>query len=457
MGKHIKRSGPSAGRPAARKAPQQIRRLDPTSSTRETPQQATRRQRESSRMVDPRVRLRRRRRRLMTSLVVLLLLIFGTAALAFGYLNQLNAQIHPVDWAGQEDPLTKLAPSNTSIVTEPFYMVLIGVDTRPEEKVARSDSLMLARVDPQGQRVQIMSIPRDTRVTIKGRGKAKINEAMQRGGPALVIETVRDFTGLPISHYVVVDFNGFKGIVDAMGGVRIYVPEKIDDIQAANNHPDAAVIPKGWNTLDGQHALTFVRARHQFADQDFTRVKNQQAFVKALYKQAMSITNPFKIPVLISAVASSMKTDLQLADIASLARVFKGMPDRNIETITMPGDAKTIDGASVVVADEKALHEVIRRMEKGISLSGTETTGTLAPTQGLKPADITVSVRNGAGVSGLAKSAQDKLIADGFKVTETGNMNQFVYAKTLVVFKDQDMKATMVRESLGMGDLVASR
>jgi LCP family protein required for cell wall assembly len=407
-------------------------------------------------MVDPRVRHRRRRRRLMISLTVLILIIVGTGASAFAYLKDINDKLHPPVAIGK-DPDLSLTQANTSIVAKPFYMVLIGVDIRPEEKVARSDTLVVARVDPVGKRVQMMSILRDTRVTIPGRGKAKVNEAMQRGGPGLVIDTVKDLTGLPISHWAVVNFEGFKSIVDAMGGVTVNVPVAIDDIQAASNHPDAARIPEGLQKLDGQHALTFVRARHQFADQDFSRVRNQQLFIKALYKQAMGISNPATLLMLVNAVAGSIQTDMSVLDLASLARVFKGMPERNIESITLPGESKFIGGVSYVVADEAAMSKILSRMQQGYPLTGAEPTSTVSPMAGIEPSGITVTVRNGAGVSGLAKGAQDKLVADGFKITETGNMNQFVYGRTLVVYKTEDKKAGMVRESLGIGDVIAAR
>lgn len=418
-------------------------------------------------MVDPRVRQRRRRRRLAVTLTVLLLLVVGGAVALYA-------------WArGVENKLQRVVNSDPGIAAvlkddtprkpgEPFYMVLTGTDTRPGETAARSDTLLVARVDPAAQRVQAISIPRDTRANIPGHGTQKINGAMTWGGPELVIKTVKEFTGLPVTHYMNINFAGFKNIVDAVGGVTIYVPEKIDDRQAASANPAARVVPKGWQTLDGDHALTFVRARHQFADQDFSRMRNQQAFLKALAKKAASIRNPVAIAGLINAVADAVDTDLALSDLYGLARDFRGMPDANIETITMPGNSKFVDGLSYVVADDAAFKKVLRRMQNGEPLSGsvvptsTVTPGgtTVANTNQpvtLKPSDVTVTIRNGAGVSGIAKSVADKLTPLGYKVIETGNMNQFVYGTTLVVYKTDSVKAGMVREALGLGSVIASR
>jgi LCP family protein required for cell wall assembly len=455
MGKH--RIG--GGRPS-RRAPQQIRRLEPTSSTIETPRETARRRREAGRMVDPRVRRRKQRQRLITTMVVLALFVFGSAVALFAYLNNINTKIHRISSPQSElDQLLKEDANRTP--GEPFYMVLIGVDTRPDEKVARSDTLIVAHVDPKLKKIQMMSIPRDTRVTIPGHGKDKVNAAMFYGGEALVIKTVKALTGLPVSHYAIVNFEGFKDIVDTLGGVTVNVPVNINDPLAAGHDKSAQFVPKGLQTLDGKHALTFVRARHQFPTQDLQRVQNQQTFLKALYKKASEFSNPFKLPALVSAVASAVQTDLSLRELAGLAIDFKGTPERNIETITMPGEAMMIDSLSYVVPDDTKLQKVIDRMEKGLPLSGdaTATAGADGTVTQIAPGSMTITVRNGAGVSGLAKSAQDRLTSQGFKITETGNMAQFVYGRTLIVYKaDADNpKAGIVRDALGMGDVVASR
>src|SRR5450759_139544 len=254
------------------RSPEQVRRAKPGTASVETPSQAARRRKQSSRFVDPRQRRIRRRRIISIVLAVTLLLFVGGGVAAYAYMRNINDTIHPSQ--------TDLAPIQAQIVPkapgEPFYMVIMGEDTRPGEKQARSDTLIVAHVDPQLKKVAMMSIPRDSRVTIPGHGTDKINSAAQIGGPALTIKTVTAFTGLPITHYVVLDFNGFKSIVDAMGGVTIDVPFRINDPMAANHVKSAQVIEKGVQKLDGAHALTFVRARHQFPSQDIQRIANQQ-------------------------------------------------------------------------------------------------------------------------------------------------------------------------------------
>jgi polyisoprenyl-teichoic acid--peptidoglycan teichoic acid transferase len=452
-----RRERPVRSRPV--RSPEAARRARSASASVETPSQAVRRRKQSSRFVDPRARRMRRRRIVSVVLAVLLLLIAGGGVAAYAFIRSTNDTIHPsqVDQAKVAPEIVPKAPG------QPFYMVIMGEDTRPGEKQARSDTLIVAHVDPQAKTVAMMSIPRDSRVAIPGHGTDKINAAAQIGGAPLTIKTVTAFTGLPISHYVILDFNGFKSIVDAMGGVVLDVPFRIDDLQAANHIPSARVIEKGVQRLDGAHALTFVRARHQFPSQDIQRMANQQYFMKELVKQAkVQAANPFKTFAIVNAFARAVKTDLTIQELAGLALDFKGMQDSSLQTVTMPGGDQTINGISYIIPNISGMKEIVRKMEAGLPIdpkaaaAAATATATLTP---VAPATVQVAVRNGAGVSGLSKQASDILLKAGFKIPETGNMSQFVYPKTIVVYKTdaQKAKAVAVAQSLGQGELVVSR
>jgi LCP family protein required for cell wall assembly len=117
----------------------------------------------------------------------------------------------------------------------------------------------VARIDPKNKKIAMISIPRDSRVQIPGKRINKINAAAVYGGPSLVIKTVKELTGLPISHYANLKFNGFRDVVDAIGGVWIDVPKDIYDTQASAYGKKYASVKKGYQKLDGRHALTFVR------------------------------------------------------------------------------------------------------------------------------------------------------------------------------------------------------
>jgi LCP family protein required for cell wall assembly len=442
-----------------RQRPSVIRRVDPSTTTAETRGQAVRRKRESDRMVDPRIRRMRRRRRLAVSVLVLVAILVAGAVSAFAYVRGLEKKINRVTL---EDPeLASMLQENVEPPGDPFYILLMGSDRRPGEKWARSDTLIVARIDPKARKIQMISIPRDTRVMIPGRHLDKINAAPSWGGPKLAIQTVKEFTGLPISHYLSIDFQGFQSVVNAIGGVWFDVKERMYDADAPAWSRKNAVVEKGYQKLDGFHALVLVRSRHQYADGDFSRMRNQQAFLKAFAKQALDFKNVFSAPAIIQALSDNLDTDMTTSEMVSLVQQFKGLNDGDIEAVTMPGSGAFIDGLSYVVANESKFDAMLARMRKGLPLdpqASTTSTGTATggpAASGLKPKDVTLTVRNGAGVSGLAKVGADVFTKAGFPVVETGNMNQFVYSKSLVVFpRGREAEAAMVRETLGYGDVV---
>jgi LCP family protein required for cell wall assembly len=395
----------------------------------------------------------------VVSILVLVAVLVTGAVSAYAYMRGLEKKINRVTL---EDPeLAGMLQANTTPPGDPFYVLLMGSDRRPGEKWARSDTLIVARIDPKARKIQMISIPRDTRVMIPGRHLDKINAAPSWGGPKLAIQTVKDFTGLPISHYLSIDFAGFKGVVNAIGGVWFDVKERVYDPDAPAWSRKHAVVEKGYQRLGGFDALVFVRARHMYADGDFSRIRNQQAFIKAMAKQALAFKNVFSAPAIIQAVADNLDTDMTTSELVTLVQQFKGLEDGDIDSATMPGGSAFIDGLSYVVADESKFDAMLERMKRGEPLDlkkskeSSATVDAAAAARNLRASDVTLTVRNGAGVSGLAKLGADVFTKAGFPVTETGNMNQFVYGKSLVVFpKGKEAEAGLVRETLGYGDVV---
>jgi LCP family protein required for cell wall assembly len=462
MGRHSAKGRLPVG---SGRGPEEITSLGPASSYTETPQQADKRLRDTyARPGDPQRRTKIIIR--IVAAVALVLLFAGVGVAVGGYLymknidSRMTKKLDKLDVNG-EIKKSLAAPRKPG---EPFYILLMGIDTRPSDNApARSDSLILARIDPQQKRIAMISIPRDSRVDIPGHKTFKINSAMQLGGPSLAIQTVTQLTGVPISHFMAVDFNGFKDLVDAIGGVYVTVPEAINDRAAANWDRKAAHVPAGYQKLDGKHALTFVRARHQYADQDYSRMKNQQSFIKALGKQTLQIQNAFKINLIIEAALKNMTTDMNVQDILNLAADFSGMKPNGIETATMPSDPKYIGGVSYVIVNREKMDAMIKRFESGKPLDSEKAKAaqdaTLnAAAGGLDPATVTLAVRNGVGKKGVANDAAAAMKGYGFQVKEIGNTAKPVYGQTLVIYKGSDpSKAATVKAKLGFGQLVAAR
>jgi len=195
---------------------------------------------------------------------------------------------------------------------------------------ARSDTIMLLHIPSNGLPPTLISIPRDSYVSIPGYGMNKINAAFAFGGPKLLAQTLQNATGLQINHYMGIGFGGLVNVVDAVGGVRMCIPQNLND-PASGLH-----LKKGCQTLDGAQALGFVRTRHLFATQDLQREQDQRAFVKALLSKMTStgnLINPFAvIPAAVgSADALTVDSGTQLYQLAQVAFAL-----RHPETTTMP-------------------------------------------------------------------------------------------------------------------------
>ncbi|SLM91603.1 cell envelope-related transcriptional attenuator [Brevibacterium yomogidense] len=204
---------------------------------------------------------------------------------------------------------------------------------------------------------QIMSIPRDLWVPIEGRGEGKINAAMSHGGLPLATETVRDFIDAPIHHVAIVDFAGFQALTDSVGGVEV----ESDQAFVSNGHS----FSEGTNHLNGEEALSFVRARKNFSDGDLQRGRNQQAFLKGLVDKIVSagtLSNPTKISGMVRDFSPYMTVDdsLSASKIAGIAYDMRNVRTGDIEFFSAPvgGTDRSVDGQSIVKVDEETLSEI---------------------------------------------------------------------------------------------------
>ncbi|MDP9847816.1 LCP family protein [Streptosporangium lutulentum] len=218
----------------------------------------------------------------------------------------------------------------------------------------RTDTMMLLHIPDGDGRPTLVSLPRDSYVPIDGHGSDKLNAAysFSDGGPKLLAKTVEQVTGLRLDHYMEIGFGGFVGIVDAIGGVEINVPQAIKDRKAGIN------LKKGPQVMDGGTALGYVRTRATGAIPDFDRTQRQRQFFSAVVKQAASpgvLINPFRsVPLALSATDSvSVGDESGAFDLLSLGLAMGGNP---VTTVVPIGSLPTINGQAVVKWDtEKAL------------------------------------------------------------------------------------------------------
>lgn len=221
-------------------------------------------------------------------------------------------------------------------------VVLLGSDARADE-ASRSDTMLVAKAGGG-----TLAVPRDTLVEVPGVGEDKVNAAFAYGGPELAVETLEDFTGLPIAGYAVLDFGGTREIVDSLGGVTVDVEAPIETEQDG----EFFSIPAGPQELNGPEALAYVRYRGD-PTADIGRVGRQQRFLSALAAEAASPANLPRLPATARAVWRNVETDLNPLQAARLAVRFALLGGGEPAEI-YPGTPQYIDGISYWVPDTGA-------------------------------------------------------------------------------------------------------
>lgn len=277
----------------------------------------------------------------------------------------------------------------------------------------RTDSIFLLSV--RGGAAALLSLPRDLYVERCDGTEGRINAAYAQGGASCLVQTVAATSGVPVSHYVEVDFVGFMQIVDAVGGVQVRLDEPMVDAAAGVD------LPAGCPVLTGAQALGFARAR-QVGGGDLGRVARQQRFLSELagtLAAPSTLVNPARLVRVTGTAASAVTADegTGLWDLLRLARAARGLAGGGLATYTVPTTPQTIGGAAVQVPTT-GTDAVYSRFADGSILEVPPPAPDAAAPQ---PGDVTVDVLNGAGVEGLASQARDVLAGRGFVVGAVGN------------------------------------
>ncbi|AXG12805.1 LCP family protein [Intrasporangium calvum] len=306
---------------------------------------------------------RRNRRVLVAALVLLLVPVLAVG----GYLVWLN-QI--VSSNIKQEQLLPNVPGPTNDAGEAIEQpagngtnyLLLGSDAGPGRVGGRSDVMVLVHVPEDKHNVTLIHFPRDLYVSIPDHGKNKLNAAFAFGGSPLLVQTMQNLLGVEVDHVAMVDFEGFKRMTDAVGGVDV----KVEEASTGNG----ITFTEGTMHMDGETALVFVRQRKQLSEGDISRGKRQQAFIKALMLKTLSaetLTNPIRLKDFIDAATSNLivDQDLDVGTMRSEAFAMKGLRGRDVRFITAPftGFGTSPEGASIDIVDEAgmdALGEAIR-------------------------------------------------------------------------------------------------
>ena len=413
------------------------------------PKAANRRHATSARHAAPRARWRR----VLTGLLVVVVLILGAGSVtAFVAYQKLNGNINHVDVSNLIGP-AKDRPQIVAEDPKAENILVMGSDQRSGKNAAnvagaRSDTTIVLHLAADRKSATLVSIPRDSMVPIPSCTKqdgtvvpaqtiAMFNSAFSEAGPACTIKTVEKLTKIRIDHYIVVDFSGFKNMIDALGGVKVCIPHAVDDPQSHLN------LAAGTHTVKGEQALAYVRTRHGLGNgSDLERIDRQQAFISSMVKKVKStgvLLRPDKLYNFLSAATSSLTTDFgSLKSMAGLAQDVKGLPTKDVTFLTIPNEPWTQDPNRVQW--KKSAGPVWRSLRfdqplpgKGPAPTATESATPSGPPLVTPPEKVSVQVLNGSGVKGAASKLAEQLSAVGFNVVGVGDASHTGYTTTTVL------------------------
>lgn len=367
---------------------------------------------------------------------VLWLVVGAAAALAYGsyvFIDDTISIATPNTHRVQE--ARKIA--DPELPGQPLNILLIGSDSREGKAkgdYGRSDSVVLVRLDEQQGFISMLSFPRDSFVTIPGYGQHKLNAAYSLGeqnpnssGPALLMQTVKQLTGQPIQYYVNVDFKGFARLVNQIGGVFIDVDRRyFNDNSQPGDHYEPIDLMPGYQLLNGDDALDFVRFRH--TDSDFARIVRQQMFLSELKRKVKSrVSNWVQSPGFVRMLAHNIETDIGGRKLLDVIRTGIETPDSRVFRKTLDGATQDMGSeGNVVILDPT---DVAQGVQEWLN---PQFEGTVAPK--VDPTRIDVRVLNGSGRTLVAEEMADLLRAKGYRAVAAGNARDFSYTRSTVYF-----------------------
>jgi LCP family protein required for cell wall assembly len=314
----------------------------------------------------------------------------------------------------------------------------------------RSDAIMVLRSDPSRNRAAVLSIPRDLYVPIAGTGRSNRINVAYAGGPERLIRTLESALGTSINHYVEVNFDGFRGIVDAVGGLNVYFPAPARDILAELNVPSAGCVH-----LTGDQGLAYVRSRHyEYLENgrwrsdptaDHGRIQRQQDFIRRMLSKAVSraMRNPITANNLLASFVRDVTVDHELGtlDLVRLATTMRSFGNGGVEMLTLPTTGARVGGNSVLRMKQPEASQLIDRFLNPPPPAEA----------GVEPSSVRIRVLNGSGRPGEAGQAAGKLEQAGFRLAGTGDASNRSSSTVIRYAKGAAGKAQLLQGFVGGG------
>lgn len=377
---------------------------------------------------------------------VFLAIIASSALIVYSYLNSFSRK-------NVQGNTNYMEPKDVKS-GQPLNVLLLGLDVGTvgsQNSPQRSDTMMLLHYEPETAAVSMVSIPRDTRVSINGNYQ-KINAANAIGGQPLAVKTVEELLGIDVNYYVSVDYSGFRRIIDRIGGVDVVVPYDMDyDAESQDLHIH---FKKGEKVhLNGQRAEEFVRWRKNndgtgFADGDMGRIRAQQDFILKVFEKLKTPAGIMSLPSVAAVLPECIETNMEPMDIISLSQEITKINMSSIERHTLGGEAKTVGGLSYFLYSPQKSGNIVSLLDgKDIKEGGD--------LEGLDRGSIRVQVMNASGSSEAASNLERELKDSGYSLENTAAIGGAEFSSSYIIDKTSKRSAAdRLSSELDIEDIV---
>ncbi len=243
----------------------------------------------------------------------------------------------------------------------PFSVLLLGIDTGDDGRVeqGRSDTTIVATVNPRDKQTTLVSLARDTYVDIPGQGKQdKLNHAYAFGGASLAMDTVENYLNIPINHYVSINMAGLKELVNAVGGIEVN-----NNLTFSQDGYDFTI---GKISLDGEQALSYSRMRYEDPNGDYGRQERQRKVIEGIVQKVLSLNSVSNYQEILTAVSDNMKTDLSFDDMKKIALDYRSAFGK-VKQDQLQGTGFMQDGVSYQRVDEQELTRVQQELKNQLN------------------------------------------------------------------------------------------
>lgn len=292
--------------------------------------------------------------------ITILVLLVAVGGYAFYVYNSLTNAVDTMHQPIEREKSEKRPAPITLDKKEPFSVLMMGVDEREGDR-GRSDTLIVLTVNPQTKTTKMLSIPRDTRTEIIGKGlDDKINHAYAFGGVEMSMDTVENFLDIPIDYYMQINMEGFQDIVDAVGGVTV---NNDLDFNYGGEH-----FPKGEILLNGEKALKYSRMRYEDPRGDFGRQSRQRQIIQGVIKKGASFSSLTKFDEIFEALGKNIKTNMKFDEMVDIQSNYKDA-GKSIQQMDVTGSGTKMDGVYYYIVSEEEKQKLQQALKQHLEIT----------------------------------------------------------------------------------------